>query len=88
MSGEQRLLLAFEMSIFARELAEGRYPARPSRVDGGTGRTGTVKAGVPPGVVAGRAAMAWLMVSVSDVFRRVTTALDQAGIGYMLSPTS
>jgi hypothetical protein len=35
-------------------------PAGPSRVDGGAGRTGTVKAGVSPGAIAGRAAMAGL----------------------------
>jgi hypothetical protein len=49
-------------------------------VDGGAGRTGTVEAGFSPRTVAGRAA-----VSVPDVFRRITTALDRAGIGYMLS---
>jgi hypothetical protein len=42
----------------------------------------TTKAGIPSRVPAGCAAM-----SVPDVFQRIIRALDQAGIGYMLSGT-
>jgi len=49
-------------------------------MDGSTGRARTVEAGVSPGAVASLAAM-----SIAEVFRRITTAFEQAGIRYMLT---
>jgi hypothetical protein len=80
MSGEQWLLLAFEMSLFARELArEGirrQHPEWP-------------EARVAPELLR----LAFFSIapsllnplSVSEVLRRVTSALDRAGIAYMLT---
>jgi hypothetical protein len=75
MSGEQRIFLAFEMSLFARELAkEGVWQDHPECTEAQVARE------LFPATVAGRAA-----VSVPDVFRRIIAALNQSGIGYMLS---
>jgi hypothetical protein len=49
-------------------------------MDGSTGRARTVEAGVSPGAIASLAAM-----SIAEVFRRITTAFEQAGIRYMLT---
>jgi len=47
---------------------------------GNSGRTRTHQAGIPAGANASAAAM-----SVPEVFQRITAALNQAGIAYMLS---
>jgi len=49
-------------------------------VDGRAARTRTSEVGIPAGAAASEVAM-----SVSDVFRRITSALDLAGIPFMLS---
>jgi hypothetical protein len=49
-------------------------------VAGGAVGTRTAKVGIPSCIIAGAAAM-----SVPEVFQRITTALDRAGIRYMLS---
>jgi hypothetical protein len=49
-------------------------------VVGNTGRAKTCKAGIPAGTNARAAAM-----SVPEVFPKITAALDQAGVAYMLS---
>jgi len=55
MTGERRLLLAWEMSLFARELARAGHPAGPSGLDRGGGVAGTAEADLSPCTPASRA---------------------------------
>ena len=80
MTGEQRVILAFEMSMFARELARAgiqeQHPDWPEdRVD-----PRTPSAGFPAKAAAPR-----ILMTVSDVLQRITTALDQNDVAYMLT---
>lgn len=87
MSGEQRLLLAFEMSMFTRELAAaGIRRDHPEWTEAQVARE--LSSWLSSGDAAGWATLARLgtvAMSAPDVFRRITTGLDQASISYMLS---
>ncbi len=107
MSEEQRLLLAFEMSLFARDLArEGirrdhpkwseaqiarellRLAFLPATLPAGLGSPGSelwtnLIAEPIAGFIA--APISETRMSVQDILRRITTSLDRAGIGYMLT---
>src|SRR5437667_11538260 len=79
MSGEQRFLMALEMSLFARELAR-EHQGGASGMDAFARCSGTRQIGTPASAHASTVAM-----TSSEVFRRITTALEQAGVAYMLS---
>jgi hypothetical protein len=80
MPGEQRLLLALKMSLFARELAKKRIRREyPEWSDTQVARE-LVRLTFPPG--SGTSAVA---MSVSEVFHRITSALGEAGISYTLA---
>jgi hypothetical protein len=84
MSGEQRLLLALDMSLFARELAkEGVRRDHPEWTEAQVARELLRLAFLPSSLPDGLDDPCEM--SVPDVFRRITKALGQAGIGYMLS---
>jgi hypothetical protein len=80
LSGEQRLLLAFEMSWFVPRIGQGRNPARTPGVARRTDCARTSATGIPSGTPASPAPM-----SIPDLLQTITVALDQAGIGYKLS---
>jgi hypothetical protein len=107
MSWEQRLLLAFEMSLFARDLArEGIRRDHPRWSEAQIARELLRLAFLPAPLPAGLGSpnpelwtnliaepiaeliagpISETRMSVQDVLKRITTALDRAGIGYMLT---
>ena len=73
MTGEQRVLLALEMSLFARELSKAGHSARSSRLDGCAGGS-SLEDRILAAALAAQTAM-----NIEVVFRKITAALNQAG---------
>ena len=65
------MLLALEMSLFARELSKAGHSARSSRLDGFAGGARSLE----DRILAAETAM-----NIEVVFRKITAALNQAGI--------
>jgi len=80
MTGEERLLMALEMSVFVRELQKARihqeHPEWPRYRD--RARTSPINISTAVGTSAAP-------MNVAKVFLRITAMLDQAGIPYMLT---
>lgn len=74
-TGEQRVLLALEMSLFARELSKAGHSARSSRLDGCAGGARSLEDRILAAALAAQTAM-----NIEVVFRKITAALNQAGI--------
>jgi hypothetical protein len=72
-TGEQRALLALEMSLFARELSKAGHSARSSRLDGCAGGARSLEDRILAAALAAQTAM-----NIEVVFRKITAALNQA----------
>jgi len=69
------VLLALEMSLFARELSKAGHSARSSRLDGCAGGARSLEDRILAAAFAAQTAM-----NMEVVFRKITAALNQAGI--------
>ena len=69
------MLLALEMSLFARELSKAGHSARSSRLDGCAGGARSLEDRILAAAFAAQTAM-----NMEVVFRKITAALNQAGI--------
>jgi hypothetical protein len=73
------VLLALEMSLFARELSKAGHSAQSSRLDGCAGGASSLEDRILAAALAAQTAM-----NIEVVFRKITAALNQAGCNYML----